>query len=207
MFFVLLFICAGGARSGYAAGPQAVVKGEVLESSCEVQFLDDDATPVSEYRVTVENQTTGALKNGGVYGLFPVSLVLSDCMGVANEDKYTQLVGVSVQGDTTPGNTFLFRGADGTENDADPTYGFAITTTDPGGSSIAWNPGGLIGKNGFLPSGKTVVNLLNNSAMGATTTIPFWLGMSCGSSSDCNNITATSGGSLRADIEFTFDYQ
>ncbi|MHA0954049.1 hypothetical protein [Enterobacter ludwigii] len=183
------------------------MKGEVLESSCEVQLLDDAAKPASEIRVQIKDQTTGALKSGGVYGLSPVSLVLSDCGGVVNEDKYTQLVGVSVEGDTTPDNTFLFRGDGGAENDADPAYGFAITTTDPGGSSMTWSPGGLIGKNGFLPSGKTVVDLLNNSAMGATTTIPFWLGMSCGSSSDCNNITATSGGSLRADIEFTFAYQ
>ncbi|CAI1731468.1 Uncharacterised protein [Serratia fonticola] len=207
---VFLLISASGMSTGYAVGNgnQAKVSGLVLESSCDVQVLDDKQIPQSEYRAVIEDQSVSTVQGGGVYGLWPVRIQLSGCQGVVLDDKYSKTVGVSVTGPTTTTNHFLFRTlGGGQENDADQRYGFAITKTAPVGKTMPWNTGDLIENTGLLPSVVPVVDLHNKTIPGTITEIPFWLGISCGDSSGCSGIPAAVGGSLKADIVFTFAYQ
>lgn len=211
-FSLALLISVSGTSPGYAVGAQAIVTGNVLESVCDVDILDDNNAPVSEYTATIENQTVGGLSNGNIGGLFGITIELTDCMGVALDDKYQKTtMGVSVAGTTTVSN-FLFRApgaGTGTENDAPQGYGFAITTKDPlGGKTMPWSPADLVADNGMLDSRKTVVALQNNGKPGETVPIKFWLGISCGGAAACGALSSpNNGGSLKADIEFTFGYQ
>ncbi|WP_259191939.1 hypothetical protein, partial [Serratia sp. BIGb0163] len=58
------------------------MSGLVLESSCDVQVLDDKQIPQSEYRAVIEDQSVSTVQGGGVYGLWPVRIQLSGCQGV-----------------------------------------------------------------------------------------------------------------------------
>lgn len=204
---LMLVLSVAGMREG-VAGSTALVKGDVAESTCNVDMVGDDGKPTAIYDLQVEDQSVGALQSGGVYGLYPLTIELRDCYGVVYDanSKYTKTVGVIATGATTAPYLFRRQGG-GTENDADPTYGFAITGTDPKGKSMNWTPGVLINDSQMLTASGSVVDLHNNSSTTTVKAIPFWIGVSCGDSTTCAAVQSAIGGSLRADIEFTFNYQ
>ncbi|WP_429616399.1 hypothetical protein [Serratia sp. 2723] len=157
--------------------------------------------------LAIEEQQQQKVMNGGIYGLTPFTLSLTECFGAGAPENYSQTPGIKVDGETTTTSDYLFRVSTG-QNQADPRFGFVVRTEDDtSGNTPSWNVNKQAKKGEVVSTKFTTQQLLNDNNADRKT-VNFWVGLSCGDTIMCNaGAPPTPEGVLDANILFSFEYK
>ncbi|OIX95655.1 hypothetical protein BFS14_14960 [Serratia fonticola] len=185
------------------------VEGRVTQTTCDLTVVTDKGTG-SSLTMNFENISLSTLKQGTILGIQKLEMKLEHCKGAVSDQNFNKLVAINVSGNSTI--NYLFRspgmGPGVPENNADAGIGFVIIAKDPGGNSMQWNAVNLVQNNDPVDTKLGTAGAFHNNFNDASPpSVNLWIGISCGSPTDCSAVNQTGSGSLSADLSLELAYK